>query len=517
MSSPPISPFASILFRDSGPGSPPETTEEPGFFRDLNLDQIVDAITAGREDYHLKPFFYTRLADVAAIGYRHEVMRDLEDQLLFQSVKTFVNLMRTVRDHLTAAEKLPHNFQKERWFLDGSEIYCDGVEHLLRDLSHGNPKSCGLQAFQAHLALYTGSDAFRRMFSDARTLQAQLAAIRYSVLIRDGSVTVRDDSGEIDYSAAIDEAFSRFKHGVAEQYLVRFPSASDMNHVEAWILELVAKLNPDVFLSLDDYCTRNRHFLEPMMVAFDREIQFYIAYLEYSATFTSAGLKFCYPNVSETSKAASHRDGFDLALAGKLIREKSAVVCNDFALSGPERILVVTGPNQGGKTTFARTFGQLHWLASLGCPVPGTEAQLFLFDRLFTHFERQEAIADLHGKLQDDLLRIHHILARATPNSILLMNEVFSSTTVKDAVYLSRKIMERLAQLDVLGVWVTFLDELASMNAKTVSIVAGVAPDDPTRCTYRLERKPADGLAYAMAVAETHGLAYAQLKERLKA
>jgi DNA mismatch repair protein MutS len=506
--------FRSILFKDISKKEVLET-EVPAFFPDLNLDQVIDAATHGKEEYNLKPFFYTSLGDPDAIYYRHEVMRDLENPDLFKYVKSVAENMHNVRQQLVQTEKLYYKYHRERLFLDIVLYYCESLISLASRLSHLSLNSRGFMAFREYLANYVQSAYFIGLQSESRRIIAGLSSIKYCIHMKDLRVQVRQYESEPDYTVEIEESFAKFRQGKVKDHSSAFAHPMDMNQVEAKILDGVAHLHPGIFLDLDTFCERNYNFRDETIMVFDREIQFYISYLEYIVPIRQAGLKFCYPQVSKTSKAVCDYEGFDLALAGKLIAEKMPVIVNDFYLKEKERVFVVSGPNQGGKTTFARTFGQLHFLAGIGCPVPGGKAQLFLCDKLFTHFEKEEDIRNLRSKLEDDLVRIYDILSNATPDSIIIMNEILTSTTLQDGIFLSKNIMEKIVRRDLLCVWVTFIDEIASYSEKTVSMVGTVVPDNPAVRTFKIIRSPADGLAYAMSVAEKYRLSYDSLKERL--
>ncbi|EKQ54354.1 MULTISPECIES: mismatch repair ATPase (MutS family) [unclassified Clostridium] len=505
--------FESILYLKENPIN--DNEEMPKYFNDLHLDQIINNITLGKQEYNLKPFFFKPLNNLDEILYRHEIMKDLENQNLFSKVKEFCENMSTIRNKLEEMSRLNYELQKDSCFLDIIEFYCNSVENFVWNLMDIEIKSSGFKKFLEYVKEYIKSEEFAILKIDFIDLKEKLLKVKYCLSIKSNCVKIKKYENEKDYNIEIEEVFKKFIQDSNKDYKYKFNSSLYMNHVEAKILEIVSILYPDIFETIKEYRIKNKEFQDIKIKEFDREVQFYMCYLEYIKRFKRINLNFCYPEVSTENKEIFIKDGFDLSLSEKLINQDMPIVCNDFYFKNNERIFVISGPNQGGKTTFARMFGQLHYLSAIGCPIPGSSGKMFLFDNIFTHFEREEDIKTLNGKLQDDLIRIHDTLIKSTPKSIIIMNEIFSSTTLHDAIFLGKEIMNKIIKLDALCVFVTFAYELADIDDKVVSMVSAVIPENNNSRTFKIIRKDSDGLAYAISLVEKYHLTYKCLKERI--
>lgn len=518
---------------------PPTTTDvrdpgEPECFRDLNLDQLVASVIGSDPDASLLAAYHRPATSLETVAYRHEVLRDLEHGEVRDAVTTFSERMRHVERLLDRDTRVEYAVQRQMVHMEAVAAYVTAARDLATALGEGGPTSRALRTLSEAVSQYVASPRFRRLAADAAEVDTAIGGIGFRLRVMGDRVHVgptRED--EPPYVGTISSTFERFAqaelvepgsdrrtrgggkrrsdhrqsdHRQSDHRRTGRPRLlGGMNHVEAAVVNRVARLFPEPFAALARFATEHARPVDRLLHVFARDIRFYLAYLDFADRLRRAGLSLCYPMVHEDGTRLEVTDGFDAALAGQLV-ETGTVVTNDVRASGEERVIVVSGPNQGGKTTFARMVGQVAYLASLGLPVPGSRATVPLVDRILTHFERGENLDDLRGALEDELVRFRGILQRSTRRTLVIINEVFSSTSLDDASFLARRTLGAVIEQGSLCVCVTFLDELSRLDEHTVSYVSQVDPDDVAKRTFRVERRAADGRAYAVSLAHSYGL-----------
>jgi DNA mismatch repair protein MutS len=498
------------------PGTTTSTPAQPlsdAAARDLQLDRPFGAMADGAP--WLAERYATPCRDAAVIRYRQAISRDLERVEVAEVLSRFVERIRTVRRRLEALGQVPTALVSQARLLAATHRYVAAVTDLADDLAGLHLEAAGLTACRDAVAALVDGERFTRLAADATRVQAVLDEVTFTVRIQANRVTVEADRGEPDLTAEVAATFARYRTGPIPDPGLPSPDAG-VDQVAARVLAVVADQHPEPFAALAAFARDHQPLLDPLVTDLERDAPFYLAFHDHVARLRDAGLPFAYPTLVGAAEACGAEGAYDLAVARKLVADGQPVVTNDWSLTPPERLLVVTGANQGGKTTFARAFGQVHHLASLGLPVPARAARIGLHDKVLTHFDRQEQVTSLHGKLEDELLRVRDLLEEATSDSVLLLNETFSSTTLQDARELGTAVLRELEHRGLRAVFVTFVDELTEVGEATVSMVAGVRADDPTRRTFRVVRRPPDGLAHAVALAERYGLTYAALVERVR-
>lgn len=466
---------------------------------------------------------YHPLCDASAVRYRQEIMQDFDEPDTYALFLWFSKRVHELERYMVRVQKEltdPNGFNNDYFTrsccLEYADRYCASVCEVMAGIENCHIHSRGLRSFLAYLTHYYHSPDFQTLCDEINHLKAAFSDIHFCMKLKDGTIHIRPYEGQSDLNPSIAALFSRFQQKDAVAHKREHPRDYTAHHIDAAILTLLSRWYKDAFAELEAFVQKHLYFLDQVIVRFSKEVHFYLSWHDYIAPLRESGLPFCYPLICDDTTQLHCNDGFDLALAKSLSFQGKKPVTNDFYLRTPEQIIVVTGPNQGGKTTFARSYGQLFYLASLGCCVPGSSASVCLFDHIYTHFNREEDLSTLNGKLQDDLIRLHDILGKATGRSILIVNEIFSSTTLQDALLLGRSMMEQITKLGCPAVCVTFLDELASFNEHTVSMMSMVNEADPTIRTYKVIRKSADGLAYAAHIAQKYQLTYQDLSRRLQ-
>ncbi|MGC4191587.1 MAG: hypothetical protein QM589_10545 [Thermomicrobiales bacterium] len=295
---------------------------EPDCLHDLNLDLVIAALVVRREAYDLVPFFRSPLRDVETLHYRQEAMQELERVPVCEAVDAFSERMVVMRRHHAFGLGLEYPTSRNRWLHSATRIDGDAVRDLADRLQEADLTSRAFLQLRDYLAQYIVSPAFRTLVDEGQRIGELVGAIRYTVHIKAGRVTVRRLEGGEEYTGDVERTFARFRQGDVKDYLSGYSSFGEASYVEYRVMELVAQLYPDEFAELDRYCRAHAVFVDGRIARFDREVQFYLAYLDYIAPIRASDMEFCHPTISTESRELDIVGGYDLALAAKLATTK---------------------------------------------------------------------------------------------------------------------------------------------------------------------------------------------------
>jgi DNA mismatch repair ATPase MutS len=427
---------------------------EGALTQDLGLDAVLNAMAL--DDHFLleaaKVALLSGVTDLNTILYRQSVLLDC------------INNGRTVRDMYQLAVEAIVGARRVYWssFLQ-------------------YPTST-LQSAVETLRLFVA--LLRRLRTVADRHAGQFASDGFSRLF----AMLKEELSD-DYFARVESHLSRLKlrHGVlisaelgkgnkGRSYVLRKPHDDN----RSWVTRLLAEKPPSYTFQLHPRDEPGARALSTLndrgvnlvanalaqstdhILSFFQmlrtELAFYIGCLNLHARLEQLSEPTCLPVPAPAGQRKLSFAGlYDVSLALSMGRK---VVGNNVNADGKD-IIIITGANTGGKSTFLRSVGLAHLMMQAGMFVPAGSFSSEVSNGLFTHYKREEDTAMESGKWDEELSRMSEIVGRLRPNSIVLFNESFASTNEREGSEIARQIVGALLNRHVRVLFVTHLYHFA--------------------------------------------------------
>jgi hypothetical protein len=455
-----------LLFADRSPD--PEAPQPPhadDLVRDLGLDVILRAMTAG--DRYLAAVVpqvvLSGLTDEAAIRYRQRVLADCLAQ------PAVIRELYAITVEAITAERKVWGYTKtipDSLLNRSVTVMRLFLVHLrrLRTLAAG------------HLA-DVDSDGFRRLFAEIseeldepylEEVAGQLDRLRFrdGVVLTAGLGPGNKGVGHV-LRRRVDPPSWRERIGLREtdSHVYQLAERDDSG-----VRALGDIKGRGVALAAEALARSVDHILS-YLEQLRMELAFYVGCINLHEHLARRGAAVAMPDPAASGdRSLAARGSYDVALT---LMSPGSVVANDLDADG-SLLLVVTGANRGGKSTFLRSVGQAQVMMQCGMFVGARVFRADIRDRVLTHFRHEEEATLESGKLDEELGRMSAIVDVSTPASLVLLNESFASTNEREGSEIGRQLLRAMVEAGIRVVFVTHLHDLAAS-------LVGAGVGDPLR------------------------------------
>ena len=248
------------------------------------------------------------------------------------------------------------------------------------------------------------------------------------------------------------------------------------------------------------------------------ELLYYVRWAEYWEARAGEGWVFCKPEVLDGDGRAMDARGFyNLKLT--LVEKPETTVRNDLSFSAEQRVYLLTGANRGGKTTVTQAVGQLFVMAQGGLYVPAEKFAYAPTDGVYTHFPADEDKTLDLGRLGEECQRFRDLFQLCTEQSLLLLNESFSTTSFEEGYYIATDAVHAILYRGLRCIYNTHMHKLAmdltgeEAGPEYAGACSLIVRSEDHRRSFRIETAPPEGSSYARDIAEKYGVTYDSLVE----
>jgi DNA mismatch repair protein MutS len=534
-------------------------------WHDLGIDQLVIAFSANRShQQEIRTVFSRIVRDPRVIRYRQAILDDLlRNQDLVDRLTALLPVIDALTDFSFQPERELNRLHEVSWRIGELQSIIDCVEGLDEILSgfRGQLTSQGLRGLLVEVRKAKEKPEYQSL---VRNLPDMLAKLRSCASITIGvNLDPKMRPVQATLLAVNDKPFTtqsllsklfgpnKGNAGIAPlhsvpQRVVDGPYSFPVDVELGWaveptmvplfadLAEILEKTTAPIAISLKEYSRVQSGFLSQLR----QSLIYYLGAVQFIRRLQAAGLPTCCPEICERQERLCKIKGsFNVNLAlrlGDRDRKQNlaeVIIRNDVNISPEGQILILTGPNQGGKTTYMVGIGIAQLLAQLGCFVPGERAQISPVDNIFSHFPLEEKPEVNAGRFGEEAMRLGQIFEQVTGDSLVLMNESLSNTSFGESLYLAQDIVRILRRVGARAIYSTHLHEMGNHveklnqsvkgSSKIISVVSspideGIPANQPgVQRSYKVEARPPLGQSYAREIAERYGIRYEQLEKVL--
>ncbi len=543
---------------------------EDSAYHDLGLDVITSAVTSDKKEQAIVADILSYLtSDPDVTNYRQEVFEDIKnnpdiraritelfDQIEFdkqfgtvkkskdevEGLWLLMHRLVQYRDYIKCVDALKDCLSDERIKSKGlrdyktyiDEVYADAhFNELKKDLERLSIETSDIQSVTLGLNLNERLEAVSMGIVSVNKKAFKKSGIVSNFADGIGKDKIKDDNewnGDMHYRQIEKTSGPGFMSFMSEAMRMSNPLLSSMSrsttasiprddglaHVPA---QFDATLNKmlDVMVkslrrTLDKYADMAIYHISDVIP----EFVYYVRFAEFITGLENKGFKLTKASAvtgDDNRMRARGFYNFKLALS---MSDPEDIVGNDLDFDSDHMIYILTGANRGGKTTSTQGIGLLFALAQGGVSVPADSFVFAPADCIFTHFPADEDKTMNLGRLGEECIRFKEIFDGTTDESLILMNETFSTTSFEEGYYIACDAVRALLTKGARTIYNTHMHKLGidaeefsrNLGKKAASLI--VKSEGGNR-SFKLEVAPPEGSSYASDIARKYGVTFDML------